>query len=90
MDDVLDALGENASSPAELTAAPASLPTRPAPSNLTPVQQKLWDHISSEPVQADVLVQQSGLAVTEVGTALILMEMQGHIRRLPGNRFERK
>jgi DNA processing protein len=86
VDDVLEALGEK---PAKATASTAPTP-KPTPPNLTPAQQKLWDCIAGEPVHADLLVQQSGLAVTEVGTALILMEMQGHIRRLPGNRFERK
>jgi DNA processing protein len=90
VEDVLEALGETKVAPTGEPVPQAQPMPKPPPTNLTPAQQKLWDYIAGEPVHADLLVQQSGLAVTEVGTALILMEMQGHIRRLPGNRFERK
>jgi DNA processing protein len=92
VDDILEALGDASTSAPSAEALHESPPAapKPAPTNLTPAQQKLWECITTEPIHADSLVQQSGLPVNEVGAALILMEMQGHIRRLPGNRFERK
>jgi DNA processing protein len=57
---------------------------------LTETQKKLFAVWSSEPIQqGDDLVARSGLSVSEVSQALMLLEMHGRIRRLPGNRFER-
>jgi DNA processing protein len=87
-DDVLEALGEQGPRSGEKIPRPVAV--RPPPTDLTPSQQKLWEQFAGEAVHADDLVQRSGLAVQEVGTALILLEMRGLVRRLPGNRFERK
>ena len=74
--------------------APPTEPASPAPPKrtvaLTGNQQKLHDLLAGGPVHADDLVQQSGLTVGEVGHVLVMLELQGVIRRLPGNRFERK
>jgi DNA processing protein len=90
-EDVLEALGQASTVMAEPGSGRAAVPVvRPPPANLTPAQQKLWDLLAAEPIHADSLVQQSGLAVTDASTALVMLEMQGLIRRLPGNRFQRK
>lgn len=79
----------------EKTAGAAIKPVAPTPPKkdyppLNETQKKLLAIWSSEPVQqGDDLVARSGLSVSEVSQALMLLEMQGRIRRLPGNRFER-
>jgi DNA processing protein len=89
VDDILAAWNDvPAPSRTEPTPIGETQPRSP-PVPLTPPQRQLWE-LLAEPLHADQLVQRSNLPVADVGTALIMMEMQGVVRRLPGNRFERK
>jgi DNA processing protein len=67
----------------------SSLPEKAKPS-LVGVQQQVWEALGQEAVHADELVQRLGVGVSELGTTLMMLEMQGVVRRLPGNRFERR
>jgi DNA processing protein len=57
---------------------------------LSPAQQKLWDALSRPGMHQDELIQDTGLDSAEANSALLLLELTGLVRRLPGNRFERR
>jgi predicted Rossmann fold nucleotide-binding protein DprA/Smf involved in DNA uptake len=57
---------------------------------LTEAQQKVLDALTDAVTHADDIVQRSGLGVAEVGNALTILEMHSLVRRLPGNRFEKR
>lgn len=67
-----------------------SAPPPAPPPNLPPIQLLLWEQLGAGPAQMDELIQRTALSVGEVGDALLLLELAGRVRRLPGNRFERK
>jgi DNA processing protein len=62
----------------------------PVTTPLTDTQQRVMKELTQEAVHADELVQRCGLSVAEVSNALLLLEMHGLVRRLPGSRVERK
>jgi DNA processing protein len=84
--DILEELGEAVSRDAP---GPKAADT-PRPISLPENQQKVFNSLSQEAIHADDLVQRTGMSVSEIGNALLLLEMQGLVRRLPGNRFERR
>lgn len=60
------------------------------PPTLSPVQLQLWQSLGSESANVDDLVTSTKLGISEINSGLLMMELAGHIRRLPGNRFARK
>jgi DNA processing protein len=69
--------------------APAQLQLRPA--DLDAVETKVWSLLApDEAIHIDALLEQSGLAVTDVMNALVAMEMRDLIRALPGRHFAKK
>jgi DNA processing protein len=94
-DDVLEALGALAlprseSQPGEAAAPAAAMIPQQPPSNLSPIQLQVWQALGVEGAAIDDLVQSAALGISEVNSALFMMELAGHIRRSPGNRFARK
>lgn len=95
VDDILDTWGQadrpsrTAEGTMSAASATANVPT-PLPASLSDHQRMLLAAFGSDAIHADQLVQQTGLSVSEVGNDLLLLEMQGLVRRLPGNRFERR
>ncbi|HEV8062862.1 MAG TPA: DNA-processing protein DprA [Gemmataceae bacterium] len=67
-------------------AKPAS--TTPAP-NLEGLHKQLWDLLGDKPRHIDDLVESSQVSLPQVAGALVLLEMKKHLRRLPGNLYER-
>ena len=61
----------------------------PAPTNLEPNQQKLWDMLA-EPRHADEITRSLALSAGELSKLLLTMEMKKLIRRAPGNVYERR
>lgn len=57
---------------------------------LSPAQQKLWEALNRPGMHQDELIQSTGLDSAEANSALLLLELTGLVRRLPGNRFERR
>ncbi len=87
VDDILSAFGEK---PRGASAAGSpQTPARPAPS-LSGLALRVWEALAAESQHADELVQRLDVSVAELSTTLLLLEMQGLVRRLPGNRFERR
>ena len=60
------------------------------PPTLSPIQLQLWQAMGSESAQVDELVSTTSLGISEINSALLMMELTGQVRRLPGNRFARK
>jgi predicted Rossmann fold nucleotide-binding protein DprA/Smf involved in DNA uptake len=59
------------------------------PPGLDETQRRRWEALAEGPRHLDELVQRLGLAVPQVTTALLMLEMRKAARRLPGNRYER-
>jgi DNA processing protein len=53
-------------------------------------EQRLLSLIPSRPVDIDTLITSSGLTAQEVLNALLILELRGLIRQMPGKQFLRK
>jgi DNA processing protein len=83
-DDVLEEVhGVSAMAQAAQTAAAGP------PPGLDATQQRIWDFLSAGTRSVDEMAQQLGVAVPQLSTSLMMMEMKKLVRRLPGNRYER-
>ncbi len=60
----------------------------PAP-QLEPELAKVLQALASEPTAFDLIVQQAGLAVGSVSSALLQLELLGLVSQLPGMRYQR-
>ncbi|MFH2134264.1 MAG: DNA-processing protein DprA [Pseudomonadota bacterium] len=49
----------------------------------------LFTHLGFDPVDAEVLVQRSGLTISELSAILLQLELDGHIACLPGGLYQR-
>ena len=65
------------------SAAPPSVPKLDGPLKV------VWDALA-QPRHADELVRETGLPAGELAMILMKLEMKRHIRRLPGNQYERR
>ena len=90
-DDVLEELhGVSAvSQAAKAAGASAAAAEKAPPPGLTDEQRRVWDFLAGGVRTVDELAQQLGLTASQLGAALMMMEMKRAIRRLPGNRYER-
>jgi hypothetical protein len=57
--------------------------------NLTELQRQVYNTSSSEPATFDALVNQLNASVNEINAALTILELEGLINKLPGNRYIR-
>jgi DNA processing protein len=86
----------NRSSPASQTdgekPAPEGKEILPAKSSagLADAEQRLLTLIPARPVDIDTLITSSGLTAREVLNALLILELRGLIRQMPGKQFLRK
>ncbi len=60
------------------------------PSDLTADEKAVIDIISSHPVQANLIYEQANMPFVSVSVILSMLEIKGHIRRLPGDRWIRE
>jgi DNA processing protein len=86
-DDVLEEL-HGVSKMAQAAKATAAAPTGP-PLGLDDTQRRIWEFLAAGIRSMDEMAQQLGVAVPQLATALMMMEMKKVVRRLPGNRYER-
>ncbi len=57
---------------------------------VTPEESKILDMLAyDQAIQFDVVVQKSGMTVSQLSTLLLNLEMQGRVRQVPGNLFVR-
>jgi len=74
-------LVEPQAEPARAAEAPAAI--------LPPEQARLLEAIGHDPVNLDELTERTGLAVEQISSMLLLMELEGHVSSLPGGRYAR-
>lgn len=92
VDDILDDLRGIAppDPPTPRSPAPKAAPEPVAtPTNLDPVQQRIWDALDG-PRHADELARELGLSAAELAGVLFKLELRKVIRKLPGNQYERR
>lgn len=83
--------------PVKATSRPPKRPPSPTPvpvssvntASFSPGENKIWVCLDVEPRHIDDLAAEAGLSASEVNTALVLLELKGAARRLPGNLFAR-
>jgi DNA processing protein len=61
----------------------------PNPTALPPEQLSLWTAATSDPTALELLACTAGMDPQAAGSAATLLEMQGYLQRLPGNRYAR-
>ncbi len=88
--DVLEELrpGEPRLAPPEAPAADPALPAAPAALPGMP-PGVLLDALGHDPVDLDTLSQRTGLDVGTLAAALLALELEERVERLPGNRYQR-
>jgi DNA processing protein len=59
------------------------------PPELPPEQRRLLESLGHDPVNLDELTERTGLAVEQISSMLLLMELEGHVSCLPGGRYTR-
>lgn len=98
VDDVLEVLGELPSLDAAGAAgertkqdngSAKAKPIEPPP-NLSPVQLQIWQSLGSDGAIVDDIVSGTALSISEINSSLMMMELTGQIKRLPGNRYARR
>ena len=95
VDDVLEALDvlpiiESIDATISKPVAKESARRTEPPPNLSPVQVQLWNAMGRDSAMVDEMVANTALSISEINSALLMMELTGLVRRLPGNRFARK
>jgi DNA processing protein len=81
----------SAPDPEKTTAPGDTLPQGvPRMAGLGNQEQRLLSLIPSRPVDIDTLITSSGLTAQEVLNALLILELRGLIRQMPGKQFLRK
>jgi DNA processing protein len=70
--------------------APVAPAPAPPPPELDEVQRRLWEFLADGPRHLDEMAQRLALSVPQLSGALMAMEMKKVVRRLPGNRYERR
>ena len=89
----LDLVGEAPSDRPSGKSERAARPEPAAPKVTFPAlpegQQKLLQILSQTPQHIDALAQQSGMSASDAGVELTFLELDGLIRRLPGNTYIR-
>src|SRR5262249_57044586 len=70
--------------------AAASAPNSEPPAGIDETQRRIWEFLAGQPRHIDDITRSLELSVTAVSQALLMLEMNKGVRRLPGNRFERR
>jgi DNA processing protein len=63
--------------------------TTPLP-DLTELQRLIWDSLAGQPRHIDELARELAASVQDLSGNLMMLEMKKVVRRLPGNRYERR
>jgi predicted Rossmann fold nucleotide-binding protein DprA/Smf involved in DNA uptake len=79
--------------PHRAASGPVSLPAAHAPQAagreaLTEKESRLLGFITEKPLDADTIINRSGLAAAEVLAILLSLELKGHVLQLPGKLFK--
>lgn len=60
------------------------------PSILSEIEKKVWESLSFDPLHIDDIAQGTGLAISEILTVLLNLELKECVQQLPGKRFMRR
>ena len=103
VEDILEEILPQAGRPPSASEEPSSEPDASAPdpeksmaaarveaAGLGNQEQRLLSLIPSHPVDIDMLIRSSGIAAQEVLNILLVLELRGLIRQMPGKQFIRK
>jgi DNA processing protein len=75
---------------AERLARPdAPVPARAGDRRDDPDYRRLFDALGHDPATLDELVRRSGLAASALSSMLLMLELEGRVAGLPGNRYQR-
>jgi len=93
LEEILPQLEHRPASPQRETSGPASMQaaqTQPASAReaLTEKESRLLGFITEKPLDADTIINRSGLATAEVLAGLLSLELKGYIVQLPGKLFK--
>lgn len=61
--------------------------TKTKPANLSPEEERIYDALSAEPKHLDAISVETGLAIPQVSSTLMMLEIKKIIRQLPGKVF---
>ena len=56
---------------------------------LEPMLAEIFQHISTEPILLDLIIQKTGLSSGEVSSSLLQLELLGLVTQLPGMRYQK-
>lgn len=87
-EDVLEELHATAPLVPGEEALAATVPEPPA--DLDETQRRVWDALDGAARHFDEMAQQLALSASDLAGILMLLEMKRAVRRLPGNRYERR
>jgi DNA processing protein len=93
LEEILPQLEHRPASPQRETSGPASMqaaqtPPASAREALTEKESRLLGFITEKPLDADTIINRSGLAAAEVLAGLLSLELKGHVLQLPGKLFK--
>jgi DNA processing protein len=57
--------------------------------SLSPIRRQLMEALTQSPQHIDTISQRAGISATEAGIEMIFLELDGLVRRLPGNTYIR-
>ena len=83
VDDVFDVLGWSAAT------MPANAGTDTVAPGLSPAMQQVLSALDAYPADIDSLAQKTGMAVSTLQPLLLNLELQGLVRQLPGQLYEK-
>jgi DNA processing protein len=93
LEEILPQLEHPPAVPHRAASGPVSLPAAHAPQAagreaLTEKESRLLGFITEKPLDADTIINRSGLAAAEVLAILLSLELKGHVLQLPGKLFK--
>ena len=93
LEEILPQLEHPPAVPQRKTSGPLSMPASQAPpaagrEALTEKESRLLGFITEKPLDADTIINRSGLAAAEVLAGLLSLELKGHVLQLPGKLFK--
>lgn len=77
----------NTTKPDNLNRTPASLPPSGPRPNFSDDENKIWLALDVEPRHLDDVAEQAGLEMRVANSAIVMLELKGAVKKLPGNLF---
>jgi DNA processing protein len=88
VEDVLEVLRRLQDRPAPATQQPP-VAENPAPATGQPLEQRILDLLGPSPVAEDQIIRDLALSAAQISPALVMLELQGTVRRHPGGLVSR-